>query len=187
MGDEMVGVVHPCRFYAQWPCAARVAVRPSRKSFGGIDRETPHWLANRPRQRRRAVAMIERILRTDRGDLAAMGQRARDAVATTVGKAVGCRQLCDIIQSTLPRLPAANCPVAGCARPGGGTSGLVAALRRSRVDPWRRSVSDTSAAPCALRYRMRLAARPGLALLRTTVPPETIRSVAAAARPVMGI
>ena len=99
MGNEMVGIVHPCKVYGAMavarpllllgpsPCHASELIEAYRigwtVSHGDVDG---------------AVATIRTILSTDPATLAEMGARAQEAVRTGLSKRALCGDFCDALE-----------------------------------------------------------------------------------------
>ncbi len=99
VGDDVVGVVHPCKIYGAMavarpillvgpdPCHASDIVRDNRVGW-----HIPHGDVDR------AVATIRKILETPEEERRAMGRRAQEFVRGTVSKGELCGRFCDILE-----------------------------------------------------------------------------------------
>lgn len=103
MGDEVVGVIHPCKIYGAMriarpillvgpdPCHATDLISEAkcgwRIAHGDVDA---------------AVGMIERIAGTPAGELAAMGERGSRLIDRRYSMAILCRAFCDVVERGLP-------------------------------------------------------------------------------------
>jgi len=101
VGNKMVGVAHPCKAYGAMACAKPLLLLGPRASHVGelIERLGIGWQIDHG-QIDEAVALIEQILDGNRGELLAMGCRARQAIAQELSEALLCGQFCDVVEST---------------------------------------------------------------------------------------
>jgi hypothetical protein len=115
IGNDMVGVVHPCKVYGAMAVSRPVLMlgpAPSHLSEL-IDTHGIGWrIAHGDVQG--AQRVLQEILATPEDVLRQMGQRAAAVISGSLGKAQLQAQLCDILQAGLPQPPrsAANQPPA---------------------------------------------------------------------------
>ena len=98
-GDDVVGVVHPCKIYgamavgrpilllAPDPCHASDIVKDNR-----IGWHIPHGDVDG------AERVLREIRQTTAEELKAMGQRAQEAIRRDYSKAGLCGQFCDVVE-----------------------------------------------------------------------------------------
>ncbi|MCH2135546.1 MAG: glycosyltransferase family 4 protein [Phycisphaerales bacterium] len=99
VGDDVVGVVHPCKIYGAMavgrpilllgpdPCHASDIVADNR-----IGWHIPHGDVDR------AIEVLSQIRSTSPEELRAMGERAQQAIRSTYSKAALCGQFCDQVE-----------------------------------------------------------------------------------------
>ena len=103
LGDELVGIVHPCKVYGAMAVARPVLVvgpAPSHVSEL-LDRlkigwQVPHGSVER------AVTTIRKMMETPEAERSAMGQRAREALRGDLGRTSLLSRLCDVLERGLP-------------------------------------------------------------------------------------
>lgn len=103
MGDDMVGIVHPCKVYgAMGVSRPLLLLGPAQSHIGDLIQQhrcgwhVPHGdLAE-------AERVLRQMLATPPAELRAMGQRAGQAVAQAMSKPVLLGRLCDVLQQGLP-------------------------------------------------------------------------------------
>ncbi len=99
LGDPYVGIVHPCKIYGAMSVARPILYfgpRPSHVSEI-VERERIGWcLAHGDVEGTEAV--LRSILTMDRGELDAMGQRAREAVRDGLSKEALCGRFGDVVE-----------------------------------------------------------------------------------------
>ncbi|MBA3521595.1 MAG: glycosyltransferase family 4 protein, partial [Gemmatimonadales bacterium] len=102
VGDGVVGIVHPSKVYGALAVGRPVLLLGPQRSHVAelIEQYQVGW-----RVAHGDVDGAERVLReiarTDPGELAAMGARARELVRTRLGKAALCGRFCDIMERGL--------------------------------------------------------------------------------------
>jgi glycosyltransferase involved in cell wall biosynthesis len=99
MGDEVVGIVHPCKVYGAMAVSRPVLLlgpRPCHVSDllerHGFGWQTAH--GDTPA----AVRLLERIAATPPEELASMGERARAAISAELSKDELCGRFCDALE-----------------------------------------------------------------------------------------
>jgi hypothetical protein len=101
MGNEMVGIVHPCKIYSAMAVGRPIlCLRPTSCHMADIVNE--HGLGWRIRHGDvdQAVSTIEKILDTDPGELRRIGQQAMAVAKGRFGKALLCRRFVDVVRPT---------------------------------------------------------------------------------------
>ncbi|XAM00169.1 glycosyltransferase family 4 protein [Phycisphaeraceae bacterium D3-23] len=103
MGEQMAGIVHPCKIYGAMAVArpvlfcgipeCHIGEIVDRFDFG---RTIPHGDTDA------AARAIQYVLDQDPADLQEIGQRARDAMLKHYDKNTLCNQLCDLVEPTPP-------------------------------------------------------------------------------------
>ncbi|HKQ59708.1 MAG TPA: glycosyltransferase family 4 protein [Candidatus Polarisedimenticolaceae bacterium] len=103
VGDAVVGIVHPCKVYGAMavsrpvlllgPIPCHVSELLDRFAIG---RHIAHGDVDG------AVQALRGLRATSAAELAAMGRRARAAVAGELGKSLLCKQFCDVLERGLP-------------------------------------------------------------------------------------
>ncbi len=114
MGNDMVGIVHPCKVYGAMTVARPVLLLgPAQCHISDlIEKYRFGW-----RIEHGDVAGAEKVLRqilaTPPEELQAMGQRAANAIAGTMSRKVLMGQFCDVLQRglPLPHRPSGEAPV----------------------------------------------------------------------------
>jgi colanic acid biosynthesis glycosyl transferase WcaI len=106
MGDEMVGIIHPCKVYGAMAVARPILYlgpRPSHVSDlsdeFGFGMQIPHGGVDQ------AVAAIQALRRMGDDERAAMGSIALRVLASNLSMSSLVRRFCDAIQRTLTRTP----------------------------------------------------------------------------------
>jgi glycosyltransferase involved in cell wall biosynthesis len=102
MGDNMVGIVHPCKIYGAMACGRPVLLIGPRASHAGelLDRHEIGWQidhGNVPA----TVKLIETLLATGTAQLAEIGLRAQAAIERALSKPALCAAFCDEIELAL--------------------------------------------------------------------------------------
>ncbi len=102
MGDQMVGIVHPCKIYGAMACARPVLLFGPRQSHLGelIERYQIGWQVDHA-DTDQAVAVIREILETDQQKLVEMGRRARVAIESSLSRDILCRRFCDVVEAVI--------------------------------------------------------------------------------------
>lgn len=102
IGNDVVGIVHPCKIYGAMACARPSLLVGPRVSHAGelIERLQIGWQVDQG-DVDRTVATIEKILQTEPGELREMGRRARRAVDAELGKRALCGRFCDVIEESM--------------------------------------------------------------------------------------
>jgi glycosyltransferase involved in cell wall biosynthesis len=102
LGDNMVGMIHPCKIYGAMAVGRPVLFLGPRPSHVSdlLDEYQIGWhVAHGDVDG--AVAALELAAATSPEEIAAMGQRAQDAVRTKLSKQILAEQFCDVIQRGL--------------------------------------------------------------------------------------
>jgi glycosyltransferase involved in cell wall biosynthesis len=114
LGDNMVGIIHPCKIYGAMAVARPVLLIGPRPSHAAdiIDRFRIGWQTNHG-DIDGAITLIEQIAAMPTAELAAVGERARQAIDEHYSKGQLCAAFCDVIErGVAPRqcgeLPQAN-------------------------------------------------------------------------------
>jgi len=99
VGDHVVGVVHPCKIYGAMAVGRPVLLIGPDPCHASeiIDRTRAGWRIGHGDADAAERAVLE-IARTPRDELRAMGQRAREYVASEVSRERLCGRLCSIIE-----------------------------------------------------------------------------------------
>lgn len=102
MGNEMVGIVHPCKGYGAMAVARPLLLLGPKQSHVGelIARFDIGWQVDHG-DVDGAAALIRRIAGLDRAELVAMGERARAAVETGLSGTLMCGRFCDIVEAAI--------------------------------------------------------------------------------------
>jgi colanic acid biosynthesis glycosyl transferase WcaI len=103
MGDELVGISHPCKVYGAMSVARPILfVGPSESHIGDLlPRASIGW-SLRHGDVEGATTLFRQLLATPAADLASRGQRARDFVQSELSESILCGRLCDVLER-LPR------------------------------------------------------------------------------------
>jgi glycosyltransferase involved in cell wall biosynthesis len=119
MGNNMVGIVHPCKVYGAMACGKPLLLVGPRNCHVGelLERFAIGWQINHG-DVDGAVALFQRVCDLGGEELRAMGCRGRQAISTELSKAVLCGRFCDEIEATLPLQVRATLPKAALASPG---------------------------------------------------------------------
>ena len=134
MGNNMVGIVHPCKIYGAMACGRPVLLLGPRRSHAGelLEQFDIGWQINHG-DVEGAVKRIEDLLMCDPSDLALVGSRARQAAHDPqLSGSKLCNQVCDEIEATLAadRRIARPAPV-----PSGGSNETIASNGKSHALP----------------------------------------------------
>lgn len=99
LGNEMVGIIHPCKVYGSMAVSRPILLLgPSPSHIADIiDRFQIGWQVEHG-DVDGAVATIERLIATDTKELRTMGERARQAILSSLSKDVLCGRFCDVIE-----------------------------------------------------------------------------------------
>jgi colanic acid biosynthesis glycosyl transferase WcaI len=102
MGEQMVGIVHPCKIYGAMACARPVLLFGPRNSHLGelIQRYRIGWQVDHA-DAAGAIATIQEILDTDQQTLVEMGRRARAAIDSSLARHILCGRFCDVVQEVV--------------------------------------------------------------------------------------
>lgn len=115
VGNEAVGIVHPCKVYGAMAVARPVLLLgPSPCHVSEIlDRFNIGWHVQHG-DVDGAVRTLQQIAATSADELAAMGRRARAAVNAELGRGVLCPAFCDVVERSFggTRAPAGVAPAA---------------------------------------------------------------------------
>jgi glycosyltransferase involved in cell wall biosynthesis len=99
MGDEMVGIVHPCKVYGAMAVGRPVLfLGPERCHVADILAEQEVGWQVRHGDAAALERLVLQILGTARGALDAMGRRAQRTVAERYSKERLCRRFCDVVE-----------------------------------------------------------------------------------------
>jgi glycosyltransferase involved in cell wall biosynthesis len=104
LGDEVVGIVHPCKAYGAMAMSRPLLFfgpRPCHVSEL-IEKHGIGWQV-RHGDVEGAVRVLREILATPRGELEAMGRRAGEVVAESLSRTRLMGEFCDLLQAGLPR------------------------------------------------------------------------------------
>jgi glycosyltransferase involved in cell wall biosynthesis len=100
VGDDMVGIVHPCKVYGAMAVGRPVLLLgPDASPTGSLVREHRIGWTVAHGDVEGAVTTIRRILATDRSELEEMGRRARRAVSEKYSRELLRSRFCDILES----------------------------------------------------------------------------------------
>ena len=109
LGETMTGIVHPCKIYGAMTVSRPILYigpMPSHISDmiekHGIGWHVPQGDVDK------AVTVLQRILDTPPEQLRAMGQKAAQAVATSLSRRILMGKFCDVLERDLPRKPSAR-------------------------------------------------------------------------------
>ncbi len=102
LGNDMVGIIHPCKIYGAMAVGRPVLLIGPRPSHAAdlIDGQRVGWQIEHG-DVAGAVSMLQKIVVLPLGELAAMGRRARGAVGERFSKRILCDALCDVIERSL--------------------------------------------------------------------------------------
>jgi colanic acid biosynthesis glycosyl transferase WcaI len=104
MGNELVGVIHPCKVYGAMSVGRPVLlVGPQNCHVADLIRGYDCGWHVAQGDVEGAVRALREIRDTSPEQLAAMGERARAGVRETLGKEILCNRFCDIVESEGPR------------------------------------------------------------------------------------
>jgi colanic acid biosynthesis glycosyl transferase WcaI len=108
IGDEVVGIVHPCKVYGAMAVSRPILLLGSSPSHISdlIEQHQIGWQVAHG-DVENAQAVLRQILSTPPAELRAMGERAAAVVAKTLSKQELMRRFCDVLQRGLP-MPAAE-------------------------------------------------------------------------------
>ena len=126
MGDNMVGIVHPCKIYGAMACARPVLLVGPRASHAGelIAKYRVGWQVEHG-DVDGAAAAIREAMTAEGTTLAEMGRRSRDAIDRHLSKSSVCQAFCDEIETAMARARFFS-PAEAAAIPG--EAGLAAIL-----------------------------------------------------------
>jgi glycosyltransferase involved in cell wall biosynthesis len=99
LGENMVGIIHPCKIYGAMAVGRPVLLIGPRPSHASdlIERHEIGWRADHG-DAEGLASVLRQIANMPRTELAAMGERAREAVVQHYSKARLCAEFCDIIE-----------------------------------------------------------------------------------------
>ncbi len=102
MGDEVVGIVHPCKIYGAMAVGRPVLFFGPDKSHGGdlIRASGGGWRIDHG-DVDGAIAAIRGAAAMEAKQLAAMGRRAANAVSESLSRDVSRRRLCDLVERVI--------------------------------------------------------------------------------------
>ncbi|MCE9602043.1 MAG: glycosyltransferase family 4 protein [Gemmatimonadetes bacterium] len=99
IGDEVVGVVHPCKVYGAMAVARPILLLgPSESHVGDILGVASLGWTIRHGDVAGAVALLRSLLAMAPADLEARGERGRALLASKLSKAALCGRLCDVVE-----------------------------------------------------------------------------------------
>lgn len=99
IGDEVVGVVHPCKVYGAMAVARPILLLgPSESHVGDILSVASLGWTIRHGDVVGAVALLQSLLLMAPADLEARGERGRALLASKLSKAALCGRLCDVVE-----------------------------------------------------------------------------------------
>ena len=103
MGDDMVGIVHPCKVYGAMAVGRPILLLGPRASHVGrlLDEHDIGWHIDRG-DPAAAAATLERIAQTPAADLEAIGTRARRVIADDLSPDRLTNQFVETVEQTLP-------------------------------------------------------------------------------------
>lgn len=104
MGDDMVGIVHPCKVYGAMACSRPLLVVGPRASHAAelVDRYEIGWCVDHD-DHTRMIAAIEEVLETPADVLGEMGYRASRAIDNDFSRQALCGDFCDEVETSLAR------------------------------------------------------------------------------------
>jgi glycosyltransferase involved in cell wall biosynthesis len=104
LGNEMVGIIHPCKIYGAMTVARPVLYfGPSPSHIGDLlDNHQIGWRVAHG-DVTQAAAIIDQARHTPAGELAQMGRRAQDVLRATLSQEKLCAQFCDALEAALHR------------------------------------------------------------------------------------
>ncbi len=108
LGNEVVGVVHPCKVYGAMAVSRPVLfVGPKPSHVADIlENNSIGWHLNHG-DVDGAVQLINQIVETSRDEQSAMGSRAKDLIEGRLGKQSLCGRFCDVIEDAMKGRPLA--------------------------------------------------------------------------------
>jgi hypothetical protein len=108
MGENMVGIIHPCKIYGAMAAARPILyLGPSPSHISEILDAHPIGWSVRHGDLKEAVETIRRIMSTPSSRLHEMGKTARQLIEDNFSKASLCDTFCDAVDRTTSSLPAA--------------------------------------------------------------------------------
>jgi glycosyltransferase involved in cell wall biosynthesis len=98
LGDDMVGIIHPCKIYGALAVGRPVLLVGPRPSHAAdlIDQNEIGWQVNHG-DVAGLVKRLQAIVETPRSELAAIGQRAQQVVSERFAKEILCEAMCDVL------------------------------------------------------------------------------------------
>lgn len=99
LGDDVVGIVHPCKIYGAMAVERPVLLIGPEESHVGdlLKRETIGWRVGHG-DVEGMVRLLRSLVETDPRELEAMGRRARCVLEGGLGKDELCGRLCDVVE-----------------------------------------------------------------------------------------
>lgn len=112
MGNEMVGIVHPCKIYGAMACGRPILLLGPKASHVGELLETHRvgWQVDHD-DVDTAVQILQQAIATSSTELAEMGQRGRQAVETGLSREILRARFCDQVEAVMsgsPTVPATD-------------------------------------------------------------------------------
>lgn len=106
LGNEVVGVVHPCKVYGAMAVSRPVLfVGPKPSHVADIlENDSIGWHLDHG-DVDGAVRTIDSIVATSREELSAMGSRSKDLIEGRLGKESLCGRFCDVIEDAMSKKP----------------------------------------------------------------------------------
>jgi hypothetical protein len=99
MGDELVGIVHPCKVYGAMAVARPVLLLGPEASHVGdmLKRESFGWMLNHS-DVDGAVMLLEQLVEMPQSERDLRGERARTMIRAEFSKELLCSRFCDVLE-----------------------------------------------------------------------------------------
>lgn len=99
MGDDVVGIVHPCKVYGAMAVARPILfLGPADSHIGDLLRRESMGWALRHGDVEGAATLFRQLLTMSQDELASRGLRARAFVQSELSKAILCNRLCEVLE-----------------------------------------------------------------------------------------
>lgn len=99
MGDELVGIVHPCKVYGAMAVARPVLLLgPGTSHVGDLLAREPIGWALRHGDVEGAVRLLEQLVEMPAVERERRGERARELIGAELSKTLLCGRLCDVLE-----------------------------------------------------------------------------------------
>lgn len=99
MGDDVVGIVHPCKVYGAMSVARPILfLGPAESHIGDLLRQEPFGWSLRQGDVESAVAFFRQLLAMPGDELTSRGLRGRALIDAEFSQAILCRRFCDVLE-----------------------------------------------------------------------------------------